>query len=62
MSLREIVGYLLALIAVLSAVGGVWAARHYSPGRRYRRMRARERAEARRTLRVRQAGASAPKD
>jgi hypothetical protein len=45
--MREILGYSLAVMAVLIAFGGVWAARYYSPRRKYARMRAQERRAGR---------------
>jgi hypothetical protein len=45
--MREVLGYSLAVMAVLIAFGGVWAARHYSPRRKYARMRAQERRAGR---------------
>ena len=44
--MREVLGYILAIVAVLIAIGGVWAAHYYSPRRKYARMRARERRAA----------------
>jgi hypothetical protein len=37
MILRTLLGYLLAAAAVVVTVGGIWAARYYSPGRIYAR-------------------------
>jgi hypothetical protein len=45
--MRDVLGYILAIFAVLIAIGGVWAAHYYSPRRKYSRMRARERRTAR---------------
>ena len=50
--MREILGYILAIVAVLIAIGGVWAAHYYSPRRKYARMRARERRAARERTRM----------
>ena len=47
MSLRELLGYLLAAIAVLIVALGIWAARYHSPARKYARMIAKERRAAR---------------
>ena len=47
MDFRHLVGYALAILALLMAAGGFWAARHFSPMRRYGRMRAEERKVAR---------------
>lgn len=43
MQLHEIAGYAFAILAIVLAVGGVLAARYYSPMRSYGRMRKRER-------------------
>jgi hypothetical protein len=43
MQLHEIAGYGFAILAIVLAAGGVWAARYYSPMRSYGRMRKRER-------------------
>jgi hypothetical protein len=40
---RQIVGYLFALLALALLFGGIWAAIHFSPGRSYSRMRQAER-------------------
>jgi hypothetical protein len=45
--MREILGFILAIVALLIATGGVWAASYYSPRRKYSRMRARERRAVR---------------
>lgn len=45
--MREVLGYTLAVIAVLIAFGGVWAAGFYAPRRRYARVRSQERRSAR---------------
>ena len=42
MHLRELLGIVLAIFAFLIAAGGLWAARHFSAGRKYARMRAGE--------------------
>lgn len=47
MDLRQLIGYACAALAIALAVGGIWAARYYSRGLRYARMRAKERKEAR---------------
>ena len=47
MDLRQLFGFACAVLAIALAIGGIWAARYYSRGRRHARMRARERKEAR---------------
>jgi len=47
MSLRELLGYLMAALAVLIVAGGIWAARYHSPARKYARRIAKERRAAR---------------
>ena len=43
MDMRELVGYAMVVLAVAIVVGGLLAARYHSPGRRYARLRAKER-------------------
>ena len=43
MELREVIGYLLVLLALAGTATGVWAAWYYSPSRVYGRRLARER-------------------
>lgn len=47
MDLRELIGYLFALLALTGIVGGVWAAWYYSHPRVYARQLDRERREKR---------------
>jgi len=43
MELREIIGYLLALLALAGTAAGIWAAWYYAHPRAYRRQLDRER-------------------
>jgi hypothetical protein len=50
MEARELIGYLLIVMAIALAAAGVWAVRHFSPGRVYsRKLRQERRARRQRT-------------
>jgi hypothetical protein len=51
MGLREVAGYLCLILAIAVAVGALWAARHFSRSRVYKRQLRRDR-QARREVRA----------